>query len=53
MSELVVSHGGSLSDDFASSHAILSRAVSLPIGVHLRHDLPSTVREVLQNTLNV
>ena len=53
MSELVVRHGGSLSDDFASSHAILSRAVSLPIGVHLRHDLPSTVREVLQNTLNV
>lgn len=47
MPPLVGAHNGDLQSAFARSHAILSRAVSLPIGVKLAADTPSKVREAL------
>lgn len=52
MPELVASHGGELSKAMAKSHELLSRAVSLPIGVHLADDAPEKVRSALIKALN-
>lgn len=50
--ELVGSHGGKLSRAFLTSHEILSRAVSLPIGIHLADDVPKKVRRALTKAIN-
>jgi 8-amino-3,8-dideoxy-alpha-D-manno-octulosonate transaminase len=52
MPELVAAHGGSLSNSFSHSHNILSRAVSLPIGVKLADDAPEKVRVAILNALS-
>lgn len=52
MPELVNSHGGELSQAFLKSHEILSRAVSLPIGIQLADDVPKKVRSALMSALN-
>ena len=52
MPELVGSHGGKLSRAFLKSHEILSRAVSLPIGIHLADDVPEKVRSALNKALD-
>ena len=51
MPELVKSHGGDLSGAFLQSQEILSRAVSLPIGVKLARDVPLKIRNILIRTL--
>ena len=51
MPELVAAHHGDLDKAFEVSHAILSRAVSLPIGVKLAKDIPIKVRKALQQIL--
>ena len=52
MPELVGRHGGNLAEAFSASHAILSRAVSLPIGVRMAADLPEKVRNALGRALS-
>jgi len=52
MPELVSSHGGELSQAFLKSHELLSRAVSLPIGIHLADDATEKVRTALTKALN-
>jgi 8-amino-3,8-dideoxy-alpha-D-manno-octulosonate transaminase len=51
MPELVAAHGGDLSNAFAVSHAILSRAVSLPVGVKLSIEAPAKARAALAKVL--
>jgi 8-amino-3,8-dideoxy-alpha-D-manno-octulosonate transaminase len=53
MPELVSSHGGDLSSAFIASHAILSRAVSLPVGVRMAPDVPSKARSAIGMVLSV
>lgn len=53
MPELVNSHGGDLSSAFTTSHAILSRAVSLPVGVRMAPDVPAKVRSAICKALSV
>jgi 8-amino-3,8-dideoxy-alpha-D-manno-octulosonate transaminase len=52
MPELVLSHGRELQKAFHSSHSILSRAVSLPIGVKLDPMAPKIIRAALEKALN-
>jgi 8-amino-3,8-dideoxy-alpha-D-manno-octulosonate transaminase len=52
MPELVAAHGGNLDEAFPRSDAILSRAVSLPIGVRLGQDVSSRVRKAIQKAIN-
>lgn len=49
MPELVAAHGGDLGVAFYKSHSILSRAVSLPIGVKLPENGSDKVRMALLN----
>lgn len=51
MPELAGAHGGDLSQAFPQSAALLSRAVSLPVGVKLREDAPSLARQALIEAL--
>lgn len=51
MPELLGAHGGDLGAAFARSHAILSRAVSLPVGVKLGDDVPARARKALEKVL--
>lgn len=53
MPELVNAHGGSLAAAFLPSHEILSRAVSLPVGVKLEEGAPDKVRSALNIALAV
>jgi 8-amino-3,8-dideoxy-alpha-D-manno-octulosonate transaminase len=48
MPELVAAHGGNLDTAFPQSNAILSRAVSLPVGVKLAEDVPSRARHAIE-----
>lgn len=47
MPELVAAHGGDLHSAFPQSHAILSRAVSLPVGVNMADDVPCRARQAI------
>jgi 8-amino-3,8-dideoxy-alpha-D-manno-octulosonate transaminase len=51
MPELIAAHGGNLKKSFEVSHSILSRAVSLPVGVSLPTDAPSRIRTVIERVL--
>jgi 8-amino-3,8-dideoxy-alpha-D-manno-octulosonate transaminase len=51
MPELVMAHEGSLETSFPQSQAILSRAVSIPVGVNLRDDAPTRLRHAIQMAL--
>ena len=51
MPELVAAHGGNLDTAFPQSHAILSRAVSLPVGVKLAEDVPSRARHAIERAM--
>ncbi|MDP2904588.1 MAG: DegT/DnrJ/EryC1/StrS family aminotransferase [Methylovulum sp.] len=51
MPELVAAHGGNLTTAFPQSHAILSRAVSLPVGVNMTEDLPNRVRHAIEKAM--
>ncbi len=51
MSELVNSHGGDLTTAFSTSHEILSRAVSLPVGVKMADDTPKKAQTALSKAL--
>jgi 8-amino-3,8-dideoxy-alpha-D-manno-octulosonate transaminase len=53
MPELAAAHGGDLQQAFITSHSILSRAVSLPIGVKLAEEVPANVRAALGRVLAV
>jgi 8-amino-3,8-dideoxy-alpha-D-manno-octulosonate transaminase len=52
MPELVRRHGGDLFSAFTASHTILSRAVSLPIGVRMALDIPAKVRSAIGMVLS-
>ncbi len=51
MPELVNVHGGDLTTAFKASNEILSRAVSLPVGVKLAEDAPEKIRSALCRAL--
>ncbi len=51
MPELVAAHGGNLQSAFPQSHAILSRAVSLPVGVNMADDVPSRARQAIEKAM--
>jgi 8-amino-3,8-dideoxy-alpha-D-manno-octulosonate transaminase len=51
MPELVTAHKGSLESDFPNSRAILSRAVSIPVGVNLPDNAPVQLRQAIQMAL--
>lgn len=51
MPELVAAHGGNLQAAFPQSHAILSRAVSLPVGVNMAEDVPLRVRQAIEKAM--
>lgn len=53
MPDLVAAHDGDLEMAFLASHEILSRAVSLPVGVKLAEDVPKRVRSALSKALYV
>lgn len=52
MPELMQAHGGDLEKAFLPSHAILSRAVSLPVGVKMDASAPQKVRHALEIALS-
>jgi 8-amino-3,8-dideoxy-alpha-D-manno-octulosonate transaminase len=51
MPELLAAHGGYLQTAFPQSQAILSRAVSIPVGVNMADDVPARLRHALDNAL--
>lgn len=51
MPELVAAHGGNLSAAFPVSHAILSRAVSLPVLALMDEGVPARARTAIQRAL--
>ena len=51
MSELMVAHDGNLQMAFPKSHGILSRAVSIPVGVKMINDMPERLKYALQKAL--
>ena len=51
MPELLATHGGNLQTAFPKSQAILSRAVSIPVGVNMADDVPVRVRHALEKAL--
>ncbi len=53
MPKLVQAHGGDLEKAFLPSHAILSRAVSLPVGVKMENSVVHKVRRALEIALSV
>jgi len=52
MPELVAAHGGDLEHAFPESHALLSRAVSLPITVKMASEVPERMKAALQAVLD-
>ena len=53
MPELVVAHGGVLSTAFPQSQTILSRAVSLPVGVNMDEDIPVRARSAIKKAMSL
>ena len=51
MPELVAAHGGNLQTAFLKSHAILSRAVSIPVVLKMTDDTPIRLRRALERVL--
>ena len=51
MSELVAAHDVNLQTAFPQSHAILSRAVSLPVWVNMDKDVPQRVRVAIKKAM--
>lgn len=51
MPELVAAHDGNLQSAFPQSHAILSRAVSLPVGVNVAEDIPNRARRAIEKAM--
>lgn len=51
MPELEAAHGGNLDAAFPQSQAILSRAVSLPIGVNMAENLPDRARRAIEKAI--
>ncbi len=51
MPELVAAHCGNLQAAFPQSHAILSRAVSLPVGVNMGEDVPQRARQAIERAM--
>lgn len=51
MPELVAAHGGNLDTAFPQSHGILSRAVSLPVGVNMAEDVPNRARRAIEKAM--
>jgi 8-amino-3,8-dideoxy-alpha-D-manno-octulosonate transaminase len=51
MPELVAAHGGNLHDSFPQSHSIISRAVSLPVGVNMAEDTPLRARQAIEKAI--
>lgn len=51
MSELMLAHNGNLQTAFPKSHGILSRAVSIPVGVKMSVDMPERLKFALQKAL--
>lgn len=51
MPELLKAHGGDLESAFPKSRALLERAVSLPVMVHMAEDMPSKTRNALIQAL--
>lgn len=51
MSELMVAHDGNLQMAFPKSQGILSRAVSIPVGVKMSADMPERLKYALQKAL--
>lgn len=51
MPELASSHGGDLKNAFPQSHAILARAVSIPVGVVLNENVPARVRQAIEQAV--
>lgn len=51
MPELLMAHNGSLDNAFPKSSSILSRAVSIPVGVAMAEDLPERVQKALVKAL--
>ena len=51
MSELMVAHDGNLQMAFPKSHGLLSRAVSIPVGVKMINDMPERLKYALQKAL--
>lgn len=52
MPELVEAHGGTLHNAFPKSEEILSRAVSIPVGVRMEKDIPGRTRIALERAIN-
>jgi 8-amino-3,8-dideoxy-alpha-D-manno-octulosonate transaminase len=52
MPELVEAHNGNLGIAFPQSHGLLSRAVSLPVGVAISDDAPDRVRRAIEKAIN-
>jgi 8-amino-3,8-dideoxy-alpha-D-manno-octulosonate transaminase len=53
MPELMRNHGWDLSSAFSASHAILFRAVSIPVGVKMAPGVPAKVRSTIVKVLSV
>ena len=51
MPELMLAHTGNLQTAFPKSHGILSRAVSIPVGVKMSVDMPERLKFALQKAL--
>lgn len=51
MPELMAAHGGKLQTAFPQSHAILSRAVSIPVGVNMPEAMPKHLKIAIQKAL--
>lgn len=51
MPELVAAHGGNLQSAFPQSHAILSRAVSLPVGVNMAEDVLNRAHRAIERAM--
>jgi 8-amino-3,8-dideoxy-alpha-D-manno-octulosonate transaminase len=53
MPELLASHRGNLQAGFPRSHAILSRAISIPVGVKMAEDMPDRMRIAIKKALQL
>lgn len=53
MPELVAAHAGDLQGAFPRSRALLSRAVSLPVGVRMAEDVASRVRRAIEKAMKL
>jgi 8-amino-3,8-dideoxy-alpha-D-manno-octulosonate transaminase len=51
MPELVMAHGGNLNTEFLQSKSILTRAVSIPIGVNMAEDAPLLLRQAIEKAI--